>query len=64
MMNLSTRLTRLELVLRRDDRPGLVVVFADEDNRLVHAAVEVIDPATLGPRTVLVVLSERPDGPA
>ena len=63
-MTLASRLDRLELVLRRDDRPSLVVAFTDDDGRLVDATTgEAIALDALGPQTTLVVLGLRPDVP-
>ena len=64
MMTFSTRLSRLEVALLSDDRPALVVAIEDDAGRLVDVAGEVIDPDDLGPRTLVVILAERPDGPA
>ena len=63
-MSLSTRLTRLEMALLSNDRPALVVAFTDEGGRLVDAATgEEIALDALGPRTQLITITERSDGP-
>jgi hypothetical protein len=62
-MTLASRLSRLEAALVDDGRPALVVAFEDDDGRLVDAGGGALDPDVLGPRTLLIVLTTRDDGP-
>jgi hypothetical protein len=63
-MSLEARLRRLEQKLRRDkEEPPLLLVFTDLDGRWTTGNGEEIDPATVDPRALVVIFSERPDGP-
>jgi hypothetical protein len=61
-MSLEARLRKLEQKLGRDDKePPLLVVFADLDGRWTVNGEE-IDPASIDPRTKVIVFGTRPDG--
>ena len=62
-MRLATRLARLELALLSEDwEPALLVVIEERDGTWWANGVE-IDPATIDPRTLVVIFTERADGP-
>jgi hypothetical protein len=57
-------LRKLEQELGREtEEPPLLLVFADFDGRWTAADGEEIDPATIDPRTQVIVFGTRPDGP-
>jgi hypothetical protein len=63
-MSLEARLRKLEQELGHDDKePSLLVVFADLDGRWTAGNGEEIDPASIDPRTKVIVFRTRPDGP-
>jgi hypothetical protein len=63
-MSLKSRLRKLEQKLGRDDEVRrLLVVFAELDRRWTAGNGEEIDPASIDPRTQVIVFRTRPDGP-
>ena len=63
-MRLAMRLRRLEAKVRReDDVPGLLVVIEEEDGIWHDGRGTPIDPASVDPRTQVIVIGQRPDGP-
>jgi hypothetical protein len=65
-MNLQRRLDKLDGRLPADPNvpPRFLVVDEDADGRWWERDGETeIDPATVHPRTLVVIISERPDGP-
>ena len=63
-MRLSTRLRNLEAKVRReDDVPGLLLVFEHEPGVWDDGRGTTIDPKTVDPRTHVIVIGQRPDGP-
>jgi hypothetical protein len=62
-MTLNSRLDKIEAALGRDDDyPALIVVVEDEDGRWWNGETA-IEPATVDPRTRVLVFRQRPDGP-
>lgn len=62
-MSLDARLRKLEQKLGSDkENPPLLLVFEDLDGRW-ELNGEKIDPATVDPRTKVIIFSVRPDGP-
>ena len=63
-MRLATRLRRLEAEVRReDDVLGLLIVFEEEDGVWHDGRRTTIDPAAVDPRTQVIVIGQRSDGP-
>jgi hypothetical protein len=63
-MRLTTRLHMLEAKLRPEDEvPGLLIVFEDEPGVWHDGQGTTIDPAMVNPRTQVIRLRLRPDGP-
>jgi hypothetical protein len=63
-MRLTTRLRMLEAKLRpEDDVPKLLIVFEEEDGGWHDGQGTAIDPATVDPRTQVIIFRKRPDGP-
>jgi len=60
-MTLAARLTRLELALLSEDRPALLVVIEDDGRWWLEGRD--IDPAAIDPRTQLITITSRSDGP-
>jgi hypothetical protein len=54
----------LEAKLRpEDDVPKLLIVFEEEDGGWHDGQGTAIDPATVDPRTQVIIFRKRPDGP-
>jgi hypothetical protein len=63
-MRLTTRLRTLEATFQpEDDVPGLLIEFEEADGVWQDGRGTTIDPATVDPRTQVIVICERPDGP-
>ncbi len=63
-MRLATRLEKIELKLRPDDKgPRLVIVVEDEDGTWRDAGGNVVDPASIGPWVRVTRIVERADQP-
>jgi hypothetical protein len=63
-MRLSTRLRTLEARFRpADEVPGLLLVFEHEPGVWDDGRGTTIDPADIDPRTQVIVIRQRPDGP-
>ncbi len=62
-MTLNGRLDKIAAALGGDDDyPALLIVVEDDDGAW-RRGDETIDPATVDPRTRVIVFRKRPDGP-
>ena len=63
-MMLTTRLDKIATALgRNDDFVAILIVFEEEEGVWHDGRGADIDPASVDPRTQLIVFRERPDGP-
>jgi hypothetical protein len=62
-MRLTTRLRTLETKLLLDDDMPRVLIVLEEDGVWHDWEGAVIDPATIAPRTQVILFRLRPDGP-
>jgi hypothetical protein len=62
-MRLTTRIAQLEARHPQDENyPRLLIVLVHPDGTW-RVGGEVVDPATIDPRTQVIRIGQRPDGP-